>query len=119
MDRRERKQGDPPTLLMRSFTEMEKEEKWRFQKVGLGLLFFTAAVPMIAGIFYELSPAYWVFSGLMAIVGVCLAWLPLGVWLLSSVPNALTKMLPGHKLTDLLKRPDRRERDEDDDDCPE
>jgi hypothetical protein len=61
-------------------------------------------LPLVGGLFVELSIAYWIFSGVFALVGVSLIMPQLGMWLIGAIPNAITKILPSK----MFKRPDRR-----------
>lgn len=68
------------------------------------MLTLSVTLPLVGGLFVELSPYYWIFSGVITVAGLCLIWPELGLWLMNSIPNALAKILP----TKLLSRPDRR-----------
>lgn len=112
-DRRERSEG-PPTLIMQSYQDMGTEGRRKMQKIGLGILLFTVAVPMTAGIFVELPTTYWLFSGVGMVLGLCLLWPQLGVWAVNAIPAAVSRLMPSKKLADAL-RPDRRDAREDGD----
>ena len=61
-------------------------------------------LPMVGGLFVDLSIYYWIFSGVVTFAGLCLVWPQMGLWLISAIPNGLAKILPSK----LLSRPDRR-----------
>ena len=69
---------------------------------SVGLRAFTSAgLPLV----------FWLFSGVVMVVGVSLAWPQLGIYLIGSLPNAIGKLLPKSWAT-LLKKPDRRNGDD-------
>ena len=103
----EKKRGvnsGPPTMIMASFKEMGKKGRMRMRFSGSALMAFAVGMPMIAGLFVELSIPYWLFSGVIFFGGFCLLWPEMGLYLIDRVPAGIAKIMP----TRLLSRPDRR-----------
>lgn len=109
--------GRPPTYLMQSINGLSPQKKRQLSHIGYGLLIFSVVVPMLASVGLRaftsagLPLVFWLFSGVVMVVGVSLAWPQLGIFLIGSLPNAIGKLLPKSWAT-LLKRPDRRNGDD-------
>lgn len=104
VEKRDGKPASPPMMIVRSFERMTPEGRRRLRIYGGLMLTLSVTLPLVGGLFVELSPYYWIFSGVITVAGLCLIWPELGLWLMNSIPNALAKILP----TKLLSRPDRR-----------
>lgn len=107
----------PPSYLMRSYDGLSVSKKKQLNRLGLSMLVFGFAVPMLASVGLRaftgagLPLVFWLFSGVVMVVGVSLAWPQLGIYLIGSLPNAVGKLLPKSWAT-LLKKPERRNGDD-------
>ena len=105
--------GKPPTYLMQSIAGLSPQKKKQLSHIGIALLIFSVVVPMFASValiaFTEagLPLVFWLFSGVVMVVGVSLTWPQLGIYLIGALPNAIGKLLPKNWAT-MLKRPERR-----------
>ena len=100
----------PPTIIMRTYNEMDEDDKNRLEKLGVGMIVFAGGIPIIAGIFIDLSLAYWLFSASIASLGVCFLFPALGVWFIDVALKVIAMVVPAMKEK---VRPDRRQgRDE-------
>lgn len=104
-----RTDASPPMMIFRSFENMTTQARRRLRIYGAMMLALSVTLPLVGGLFVELSAYYWIFSGVITVAGLCLIWPELGLWLMNSIPNALAKILP----TKFLSRPDRRSNSED------
>jgi hypothetical protein len=104
-ERRTNENGKPPTALMQSYQAMQESQRRELKRIGYGLLIFSFVVPVLASIAMRtfagvgLPAIVWLFCGVGMVVGVCLSWPEMGLYLLSRLPNAVGKLLPG-KLAD-------------------
>lgn len=118
LERRNSTSGKPPTALMQSYSGMGRQKRRELKRIGYGLLVFSFVVPVLASIGLRafvgvgLHPIVWLFCGVGMIVGLSLAWPEMGIYLLSRLPAAVSKLLPS-KLAGILRRPDRRHGDAD------
>ncbi len=100
--------ASPPMLIVQSFERMTPKARMRLRVGGALMLIASIMLPLVGGLFVELSAYYWIFSGFISLAGLCLLWPELGIWLVKAIPNALVKILPSK----LLSRPDRRSNSE-------
>jgi hypothetical protein len=104
-ERRTNGDGKPPTALMQSYKAMAAQQRKELKRIGYGALVFCLVVPVLASIAMRtfagvgLPAVAWLFCGVGVVVGVCLSWPEMGLHLLSMLPNAVAKLLPG-KLAD-------------------
>ncbi len=103
------KPASPPLMIVRSYENMTPQGRRRLRIAGALMLILSITLPLVGGLFVELSAYYWIFSGVITVAGLCLLWPELGLWLVNAIPNALVKILPSK----LLSRPDRRTNSED------
>ena len=100
------------TQLILSYEKMSPQKrKWLFW-VGVGLLGFTVALPLVAGIWVELPTVYWGFAVVGFVAGFSCMW-PEGGIFLASIAGRFIPTLTLKRLIGAHKRIDRRE-----DDCP-
>ncbi len=118
-ERRNSTSGKPPTALMQSYSGMGHQKRKELKRLGYAILVFSIAVPVLSSTVVNalvggapLPIIVWLFCGVGMIVGLCLAWPEMGIYLLSRLPAAVSKLLPS-KLAGLLRRPDRRNNDAD------
>lgn len=101
-ERRTRDTEDLPTKLEHAFSEMSRKDKARFQIFGFGMLSFSIALPMVGGLFISIPGYYWLFSGVVMLISVCFLVPRLGVYLITSLPNGIAKIVPSAKLKDMI-----------------
>ena len=112
-EERRSRSARPPTYLMQSYNEMTAQARKGLRKLGVGILLFCIALPMVAQVTLSvldrpgLSAVFWLFSGVGMVVGLCLVWPQLGIYAIGALPGAVRKLLPT-KLAAGLARPDRR-----------
>ncbi len=94
----------PPLQIIQAYQAMTPQNRKRIRIGGAAMTTVAILLPLVGGLFVELSIAYWIFSGVFALVGVSLILPQLGMWLIGAIPNAITKILPSK----MFKRPDRR-----------
>ncbi len=97
----------PPTATTQAYQRLTELSKRRMRIIGAGMLLVSVTLPLVAGIWVELSPTYWGFAGAIAAGGVSLVFPPLGLALLELLPSLVAKLGPAS----LLGRPDRRKKD--------
>jgi hypothetical protein len=100
--------GSPPTVIMLAYQAMDADLKRLLQKVGIGLVIFGVVMPMAIEPFIELSWVYWTFSLVVLVIGTCLLWPPIGIWVGNLLAGLAVKLVPATK--DVLM-PDRRARE--------
>lgn len=96
--------GSPPLQIVQAYQAMTPVNRKRVRILGGSMTGVAVIVPLVGGLFVELSVAYWIFSGVIALVGVSLVFPQMGMWLISAIPNGITKILPSK----MFSRPDRR-----------
>ena len=96
--------GSPPLQIEESYRRMSHAGRRRLRIYGAVMMFAAIGLPLVGGLFVELSIYYWLFSGVVTFAGLCLVWPQMGLWLISAIPNGLAKILPSK----MLSRPDRR-----------
>lgn len=101
-ERRTRDTEDLPTKLEHAFSSMSRREKARFQFFGFAMVSFSIGLPMVGGLFIEIPGYYWLFSGVVLLIGVCFLVPRLGVYLITSLPNGIAKIIPSAKLKDMI-----------------
>ena len=97
-DRRE-DGGIPPTLIEASYLRMGKGGRRRLRLAGGCMTAIGILTPMTAGLVKHLELVYWIFSAVVALVGLGMIWPEYGIELLNYMPGAVTRLL----------RPDRRD----------
>ena len=78
------RRADPaqsPTIIMQAFDRMDEADKTRLERLGVGMIVVAGGIPLIAGVWYNLSYAYWAFSAGIATLGVTFCFPALGVML--------------------------------------
>ena len=90
---------------MQAYEAMDTDDRNRLEIMGVGMIVVGGGVPVVAGIFYELSIAYWVFAGALASIGVCFLFPALGTWFIDAAMKLVAKVVPS--MRDKIK-PDRR-----------
>lgn len=86
--------GTPPTFIMQAYQGLDAESKKRFQGWGARMIAVGVILPMAIEPFIQLSWVYWGFSLVVIVIGVCLAWLPAGVWLGNLLASLTVKLVP-------------------------
>ena len=86
--------GSPPTVLMVAYQNMEPETKKLLQKLGVGMIAFGIALPMVGELFIPLSWVYWLFAGCVVVLGACFVYLPIGIWFGNLVTGLTVKVIP-------------------------
>lgn len=101
--------GKPPTALMQSYKAMTPDKRGELKRIGYGLLVFSFVTPVISSIAISafggagLPALVWLFCGVGMIIGLSLSWPEMGIYLLSRLPSAVSRLLPG-KLTKVVER---------------
>lgn len=103
---RRSRDGTPPTIVMQSYTDMTVGEKRQLRRLGFGMVVFGVGMPMGIEPFVSLHWVYWLFAGLVAVVGLMLLWPAAGFVVLDRLVAAAAKILPA--LRDVV-RPERRD----------
>ncbi len=106
--------GSPPMQIEESYRRMSHAGRRRLRIYGGSMMLAATGLPLVGGLFVELSPYYWIFSGVVVFAGLCLVWPQMGLWLVSAIPSGLAKILPSK----MLSRPDRRNNGPDDPEVP-
>lgn len=78
------RRADPaqsPTIIMQAFDRMDDADKTRLERLGVGMIVVAGGVPLVAGIWYDLSYSYWAFSAGIATLGTTFCFPALGVML--------------------------------------
>ena len=89
--------GSPPTVLMLAYQNMDPILKRLMQRVGIVLILFSVGMPMLIEPFVELSWIYWAFALAVTVLGVCLLYMPLGIWFGNTLGGLAVKLRPGLK----------------------
>ncbi len=98
----------PPTLLTLAYEKWSPEKrKWLFW-VGVGLLIFTVALPLVAGIWVDLPNIYWGFAIVGFVAGLSCMSPELGIF----IASIAGKLIPISGIKHLLSNPDRRNHDD-------
>lgn len=103
-----RSDGSPPTFVMQAYQSLDADSRKRFQIWGARMIAIGVVMPMAIEPFVPLSWVYWAFSLVIVVIGVCLAWLPFGVWLGNLLAGLAVKLVP--RARNVLA-PDRREKE--------
>ena len=106
-DRRVRQAG-PPTQLILSYEKMGTAKRRKLFFVGIGILLFTVALPLVAGIWVDLPNVYWAFAFGGGTAGFACIWPEGAIYIFSS----FGKMLPFGRIKQLLNKSERRDNDD-------
>ncbi len=99
--------GVPPTQLMAAYKALSPAQEKRLNYLGFGMSSLSTVTLLVGGIFVELGTGYLVGAIIILLVGICLIFLPLGVWLITAIPRGVAKVLPA-SWASKLRAPDRR-----------
>jgi len=111
-DQRRTTTGKPPTALMVSYNAMTVKKRRELKRIGYGCLIFSLVTPVIASIVMRMTVGaglpgtVYLFCGAGMIIGLSLSWPEMGIYLLSRLPSAVARLLPG-KLTGVVERRNR------------
>ena len=86
--------GSPPTVLMVAYQRMDPDLKKLLQKVGIAMIAFGIAMPMVAELFMPLSWVYWLFAGGVVMLGACFMYMPIGIWFGNFLGGLAVKLIP-------------------------
>lgn len=106
MGERRTQEGAPPTQLMQAYQSLEPAQEKKLNYLGFGMTGLSSVTLLVGGLVVELGTGYLIAATIIMLVGICLVFLPLGVWLITAIPRGVSKILPASLASKL--RPDRR-----------
>lgn len=102
VERRVRERS-PSTQILQGYERMGHTGRRRLMWIGLVMMAAAGGTGLWSSS-GDSPVAWWLFTGLIFLSGLCLVFPQLGLQLIEAVPGAIAKLLP----TKMLSRPDRR-----------